>query len=46
MGVYFVIRIFFGVFVVSGFIIGLYNVIMTFIGRGKRQVTSKEVAAS
>jgi cytochrome c oxidase cbb3-type subunit 1 len=46
MGVYFVVRIFFGVFVVSGFLIGLYNVIMTFVGSGKRQATNKEVAAS
>lgn len=46
MGVYFVVRIFFGVFVVSGFLIGFYNVMMTFFGRKKTQATNKEVAAS
>jgi len=45
MGVYFVVRIFFGVFVVSGFLVGLYNVMMTFFGKAIKQPTDKEVGA-
>jgi cytochrome c oxidase cbb3-type subunit I len=44
MGVYFVIRLFLGVFVVAGFLIGLYNVLMTLLSK-KTVLTEKEVAA-
>jgi cytochrome c oxidase cbb3-type subunit I len=46
MGVYFVVRIFFGVFVVTGFLVGLYNVLMTLFDRNNKPATGKEVAAS